>query len=246
MESDLYHSDKKIRHSPKIDMTQLSKSNAAEYATIINNEVFRLAGGASLINPFYFDVNEAGIVSFTDIALRHANITHKFRTYRQGGTLWRDDKADELSTELRVILDACGFWDQGHQDVKCLRDGLLHGQTMSPGDMVENLTEVIVGVKDTLTAFDSALDEVKECRSLYARPEVLRRLTTRGRALYANYDTGKLTGRTLVGWSQMTDFGTAKEVAKFFEEVSNGYRRLIGFRQTVEDKARVPDNSNNI
>ncbi|RGP62880.1 hypothetical protein FLONG3_10102 [Fusarium longipes] len=231
-----------MRHSPKIETTHLSQQNAAVYTKLVNNKVFRVAGRAGLINPVHFDVKEGGMISLTDVALRLVNDTNKFKTHEQDTTLWLDEKAVELSRDLREILNAHGFWDQGHQSVKYLRDGLLHGRNMTPDNILEGLTKVMLGVKYDLDALDSVLGDVKECDDYLVPAIILRRLTTCSKALYVNYDTGKLTGRTLVAWSEVTDFITSPvRVAKFFGGISNGYHQLIKFRQKAIDNAQVPE-----
>jgi hypothetical protein len=112
MEADLYEPNKKMRHSLDIDLSKLSKQSAAEYTRMVNTEVFRVAGRAGLINPVHFNVKKNGIVSLTDIALRNVNVAYKFKTYEEGAAFWRSEKATELSTQLRDILQwACKSTD---------------------------------------------------------------------------------------------------------------------------------------
>jgi hypothetical protein len=112
METDLYEPNKKMRHSLDIDLSKLFKQSAAEYTRMVNTEVFRVAGRAGFINPVHFNVKKNGIVSLTDIALRNVNVAYKFKPYEEGAAFWRSEKATELSTQLRDILQwACKSTD---------------------------------------------------------------------------------------------------------------------------------------
>lgn len=132
---------------------------------MVNTEVFRLAGRAGLINPSHFDVKKDGIVSLTEIALRKVNAA---------------EKAAELSTQLRNILHEFDLWYQGHQSVKPLRDGLSDEKIMSPRNMYDCLTEVMVAVKEDLSAFDDALKAVEHYDRGYATHELLVPLSKHG------------------------------------------------------------------
>ncbi|CAJ0550475.1 Ff.00g104050.m01.CDS01 [Fusarium sp. VM40] len=194
---------------------------------MVNTEVFRLAGRAGLINPFHFDIKKDGIVSLTDIALRKVNAA---------------EKAAELSTQLRNILHEFNLWDQGHRSVKPLRDGLSDAKTMSPGNMYECLTEVMVAVKEDLSAFDDALKAVEHYDRGYATHELLVPLSIHGRKLYVDYKTGRFSGESIIKWGTMTDFyKPRRDVLNYFGKLSAGYHRLIGFREVIEREAQIPD-----
>ncbi|KAH7241732.1 hypothetical protein BKA59DRAFT_556723 [Fusarium tricinctum] len=227
MEIDLYEPNKKMRHSIDIDLSQLSRQSAAEYTRMVNTDVFRLAGRAGLISPFHFDVKKDGIVSLTDIALRKVNIA---------------EKAAELSTQLRNILHEFNLWDQGHRSVKPLRDGLSEEKIMSPGNMYECLTEVMLAVKEDLSAFDNALKAVEHYDRYYATHELLVSLSKHGRKLYVDYKTGRFSGESIIKWGRMTDFyEPRREVLSYFGKLSAGYHRLIGFREVIEREAQITD-----
>ncbi|KAM0352853.1 hypothetical protein ACHAPU_001735 [Fusarium lateritium] len=147
--TDLYEPNKKIRHSPYVNMTDLSKKNAAELTQLVNTR--------GLISPVYFDVKEAGIISLTDIASRHADVTYKYKTYGEVAALWRDEKAPESSRKLQKLLKDYGLWTQGHRPNKGFPDALHEEGIVSPRNIYEVHPEVMKAVEKPLTAFDTAL-----------------------------------------------------------------------------------------
>ncbi|KAL4726012.1 hypothetical protein ACLX1H_006688 [Fusarium chlamydosporum] len=241
MDVNLYLPNKKMRLSPFYDLGSLSKQHAAQYVKMVNTEILRVAGRSGLLNPLVFDVNKAGIISFTELGLRKVNSIYKFKTYAEVAAYWRKEKGVELSAQLREIMDKYNFWDQGHRTTKCFRDGLIRRENMTPGDIYESLTEVMIGAKNDLANLDATLARLKATKSL-PTAELMEHLQLFATELYADYKTRRLNGRAKVAWSEMFDhIQTPEAIYKFFKNISDGYHELIRFRATVLEAGKIPN-----